>query len=73
MTILILFIVFSSFSSNSKTEDKRKITMSYNFIDKGSFFKIPDEYSNISHAIDTLQKPVLVNWPCSREEEVCLN
>lgn len=47
--------------------------MSYNFIDKNSFFKIPDEYSNISKTLDALQQPNLVNWPCSREEEVSLN
>lgn len=51
-------------------EEKNKITLSYKFIDKNSFFRIPEEYSDISKAIEKLELMHEENWPCDREEEL---
>lgn len=63
-------ISFNFFSFVANKEDKRNIKLSYNFVDKLSFFKIPKDHQDINKAIEALEKQYEDKWPCSREEEV---
>lgn len=47
-----------------------KVMLSYKLINRNSFFKIPDELSDISKAIELLELKSDEKWPCGRDEEV---
>jgi hypothetical protein len=66
----LLIKFFHSFSSNN--EDKKKVQLSYNLVDKKSFYEISKEFLDINAAIEALEKAIEEKWPCSREEEVSL-
>lgn len=69
-SITPLYLIQISFSSPHEDEDKRKALLSYNFVDKNTFYTIPEKYSTIENAIAMLGKPIATEWPCSREEEI---
>ncbi|KAG5670103.1 hypothetical protein PVAND_000386 [Polypedilum vanderplanki] len=45
------------------------VTLSYKLINKNSFFKIPDEFSDITKAIEKIEEKRNTFWPCARDEE----
>ncbi|KAL7023795.1 hypothetical protein ACKWTF_012787 [Chironomus riparius] len=60
------------FPENYLQQDKISpafVTLSYNLVNKNTFFKIPDEYSDIPKAIEKLEENKEFQWPCSRDEE----
>lgn len=61
------------FPKNYLQQDKISpafVTLSYNLVNKSTFFKIPDEYSDIQKAIEKLEESKEFQWPCSKDEEV---
>lgn len=60
----------SQFIQQDKTP--ATVTLSYKLINKNSFFKIPDEYSDITKAVEILEEKRNSVWPYSRDEEVSL-
>jgi vacuolar protein sorting-associated protein 13B len=60
------------FPSQFVQQDKNPaaVTLSYKLINKNSFFKIPDEFSDITKAIEKIEEKRSTHWPCSRDEEV---
>lgn len=51
-------------------DDQAKVTLSYKLINRNSFFKIPDEFSDINKAIEKLEVKLDEKWPCAKDEEV---
>lgn len=46
------------------------IMLSYKLINRNSFFKIDDEFSDIAKAIETLEEKIEKKWPISKNDEV---
>lgn len=53
-------------------DDQAKVTLSYKLINRNSFFKIPDELSDINKAIEMLEVKSDEKWPCAKDDEVSL-
>lgn len=51
-------------------DEEAKVKLSYKLINRNSFFKIPDEFSDVNRAIEMLETKTQENWPCNRDEEV---
>lgn len=51
-------------------DNEAKVMLSYKLINRNSFFKIPDELSDINKAIEMLETTVEEKWPCNKDEEV---
>lgn len=51
-------------------DDEAKVMLSYKLINRNSFFKIPDEFSDVNKAIEKLEMKLDEKWPCARDEEV---
>ena len=51
-------------------DEVAKVKLSYKFINRNTFFKIPDEFSSINRAIEKLETKVEDFWPCAKDEEV---
>lgn len=49
------------------------VMLSYKLINRNSFFKIPDEFSDISKAIEALEEKTEIKWPVSKDDEVSLD
>lgn len=49
------------------------VTLSYNLVNKSTFFKIPDEFSDISRALEKLdEKKQHQQWPCPCDDDVSI-
>jgi hypothetical protein len=46
------------------------VMLSYKLINRNSFFKIPDEFSDVAKAIETLEERIEKRWPISKNDEV---
>lgn len=51
-------------------DEEARVKLSYKFINRSTFFKIPDEFSVINRAIEKLETKVQEFWPCAKDEEV---
>ena len=51
-------------------KEEAKVVLSYKLINRNSFFKIPDEFSNINKTVEMLETKADEAWPCARDEEV---
>lgn len=46
------------------------VMLSYKLINRNTFFKISDEFSDISRAIEVLDEKNELKWPISKDDEV---
>lgn len=53
--------------------EEAKVKLSYKLINRNSFFKIPDELSDVNRAVEMLETTVDKHWPCAKDEEVSQN
>lgn len=51
-------------------DEDAKVKLSYKLINRNTFFKIPDEFSDINKAIEMLENQEAKKWPCGKDEEV---
>ncbi|CRL05825.1 CLUMA_CG018852, isoform A [Clunio marinus] len=58
-----------NFSTLDDDVNGAKVMLSYKLINRNSFFKIPDEYSDINRAVEKFETTFDERWPCGRDEE----
>lgn len=51
-------------------DEDAKVKLSYKLINRNSFFKIPDELSDVNRAVEMLETKIDEKWPCAKDEEV---
>lgn len=51
-------------------DNEARVKLSYKLINRNSFFKIPDEFSDVNRAIEMLETGIDEKWPCAKDEEV---